>query len=122
MSSKKRSSDRRPLRAYRSLQRRLARIGFMVKGSIQLRWTVCGYARCRCHKGGRSRHGPYYWWTTKVRGKTITWVLSREEGKLYLAWARNRQRLEGIVEEMFRVSAKIAQARLGRPPPWFRRR
>jgi hypothetical protein len=52
----------------------------------------------------------------------VTGVLSKEEGKFYLAWARNRQCLQRIGEEMYCVSAKIAQAKTRQPPPSLRRR
>jgi hypothetical protein len=108
--------------AYRQLARQLGSLGYILKGSVQLRSLECGHAACRCHRGPRFRHGPYYWWTSKLDGKTVTWVLSKEEGRLYLGWARNRQRLDKIVEEMYRVSAKIAQARTGKLPPSLRRK
>src|ERR1700682_1349137 len=93
---------------YQELRRELARIGYLVKGSIQVRRMLCGQATCRCHKDLRYRHGPYYWWTSKVGGKTVTVVLPKEEGELYLRWAKNRQRLEALIEKMYRLSARIA--------------
>jgi hypothetical protein len=109
-------------RAYRRLTRQLSALGFVVKGSVQVRSMQCGQAACRCRRNPRFRHGPYYWWTSKVGGKTVTWVLSEEEGKLYLSWAQNRQRLEAIVERLYRVSAQVALARTGRLPPILRQR
>ena len=108
--------------AYRKLTQQLAHLGYILKGSVQLRSAQCGQPTCRCHQNPRFRHGPYYWWTSKLRGKTVTYVLSEEEGRLYLAWARNRQQLEKIVEKMYRVSAAVAQARTGKLPPSLRRR
>lgn len=129
MSSRKPHGSQRPParlaayeRAYRRLTRQLAALGYVVKGSVQVRSMQCGYAACRCRRAPRFRHGPYYWWTSKVGGKTVTWVLSQEEGKLYLSWARNRQRLEAIVDRLYRLSAKVAQAHTGRPPPILRQR
>ncbi len=105
---------------YQELRRELARIGYLVKGSIQVRRMLCGQATCRCHKDLRYRHGPYYWWTSKVGGKTVTVVLPKEEGELYLRWAKNRQRLEALIEKMYRLSARIAQDKFRRPPPSLR--
>lgn len=108
--------------AYHRLARQLGSLGYILKGSVQLRWVECGQPACRCHRGPRFRHGPYYWWTSKRGGKTVTSVLTEEEGKLYLAWARNRRRLESITGEMYRLSAKVARARTGQPPPSLRHR
>ena len=107
-------------RQYRKLRRELAGIGYLMKGSLQVRRTLCGYAACRCHTGGRFRHGPYYWWTSKIGGKTVTVVLPEAEGKLFVAWAKNRRQLQAILKKMYRVSAHVAGATLGRPPPWIR--
>jgi hypothetical protein len=105
---------------YQELRQELARIGYLVKGSVQVRRMLCGQAACRCHKDPRYRHGPYYWWTSKVGGKTVTAILPKEEGELYLAWAKNRQRLEALIEKMYRLSARVAQDRFRRPPPSLR--
>lgn len=126
MSSRKRengsaSAQQAQEREYRRLCRQLAGLGYIMKGSLQTRRTSCGYPRCRCRKGGRFGHGPYYWWTSKIGGKTVTVVLTLEEGKLFSAWVTNRKRLDRTVEKMHRVSAQVARAKLGRPPPWFRR-
>jgi hypothetical protein len=105
---------------YRRLLRELAGIGYIIKGSVQIRRTVCGKSSCHCRKGARFRHGPYYWWTSKIAGKTVTCILPKEEGELYILWARNRQKLEAVVEQMLRLSARVASKASIDPPPWFR--
>ncbi len=44
-----------------------------------------------------------------IAGKTVTTILPKEEGELYLVWAENRQRLEAIIEKMYRLSARVAR-------------
>jgi hypothetical protein len=107
---------------YQELRRELARIGYLVKGSVQVRRMLCGQAACRCRQNPRYRHGPYYWWTSKVGGKTVTAILPKEEGELYLAWAKNRQRLEALLEKMYQLSARVAKGKFRRPPPSLRGR
>lgn len=107
---------------YQELRRELSQIGYLVKGSIQVRRMLCGQAACRCHKNPRYRHGPYYWWTSKVAGKTVTVILPKEEGELYHEWAKNRQRLEALIEKMYQLSARVAKGRFHRPPPSLRDR
>lgn len=125
MSSKKMSADDPELRSferrYQRLRRGLARIGYLLNGSLVVRKTVCGQPTCRCHKGVRFHHGPYYWWTSKIAGKTVTVILSDQEGKLYVTWVKNRRRVEAILKQMYRVSAQVARAMFGQPPPWFRK-
>ena len=37
---------------------------------VQTRQIECGKAACHCHETPGNRHGPYHYWTRKVRGKT----------------------------------------------------
>lgn len=108
-------------RAYRKLCRRLARAGYLIKGTVTVQRLTCGQPTCRCHRSARFRHGPYYYWSSKVAGKTVSWVLSREEGRLYLTWLRGRRQLGRVLEKMCEISAKVATVRLGKAPPWLRR-
>jgi hypothetical protein len=51
-------------------------------------------------------HGPYWQWTGKVKGKTVTRAVSEEQVDRYRAWMENAQRLEEIVEQLYEVSAQ----------------
>jgi hypothetical protein len=107
--------------AYRTLCRRLAEPGFLIKGSVQRRWMNCGQSTCGCRKDPDSRHGPYYYWTSKVRGKTVAYLLSEEEGRVYIDWAGNRQQVEKTLQQLYRLSGQVARLKLGKTPPWIRR-
>jgi hypothetical protein len=110
------------VRAYRQLCRQLLDTGFLLKGSVQLRWLTCGQPSCACGKGSKAdRHGPYYYWTSKVQGKTVALMLSEDEGKLYMGWAKDRKRLERTLEKMYRISGIVARIKLGKRPPWLRK-
>lgn len=50
----------------------------------------------------------------------MTCILPQQEGELHVVWARNRQKLEAVIEEMFRLSARVARRASINPPPWFR--
>jgi hypothetical protein len=36
----------------------------------------CGQPTCACHRDASQRHGPYFEWTYKVKGKTVNVKLS----------------------------------------------
>lgn len=54
-------------------------------------------------------HGPYYQWTRKVRGKTATVRLTREEADLLRQWISNGRQLNKIVAQIESVSMRITQ-------------
>ena len=113
MSSPNASTEKPKLRRYEqvyaTLRRRLAGIGYLWLGTVLLIYHQCRRAGCRCARGGRFRHGPYYVWTRKVKGKTVTRMLPDPEGRLYMEWIRNRNELEATVRKMQRISQYVAK-------------
>ena len=99
-------------RRYRALAIELAGIGFISSGSVTRRYTRCTAAGCKCNAEPPEPHGPYYQWTTKVRGKTVTRRLSPEEARLYRDWIANDRKLRRIVEQMRKVAAKAREVKL----------
>lgn len=95
---------------YALLLERLSGIGFIWPGSIQRRMLTCGKPKCACHDDPQARHGPYIYWTTKKRSKTVSKLLSTEEADLYKEWIDNRKQLEKIVMQMKNVSQRAAAA------------
>jgi hypothetical protein len=53
---------------YTALKQELQSLGFVCVGSVQTRYLECGQAACRCHRIPALRHGPYPYWTRKVKG------------------------------------------------------
>ncbi len=90
----------------------LAQSGDMRRGSITEVYRRCGKPSCWCQQGGQVAHGPFYAFTTKVKGKTKTlqlrpgpWLSKLErEVRAYRAF---RQCCEQVVA----VSEKICRAR-----------
>lgn len=99
----------------RQLATQLARTGFLKKGSVIQHYARCGNPDCRCQRDPSQRHGPYYRWSTKVGGKTVTRHLSDEEGRLYVEWIANRRRVREILRQIERVSEKAAATALQAP-------
>jgi len=103
--------------AYSALRRELARTGFLWVGTVLHQSTVCGKPYCRCLKDLRYRHGPYYVWTRKVQGKTVTRMLTEAEGRLYTEWIQNRRRMDKTVKRMLSLSKRLAPLLLRRAVP-----
>ena len=54
-----------------------------------------------------ARHGPYHYWTRKVRGRTVSLLLTEDELVLYREWLENNRKLERLVKEMRHVSSRV---------------
>jgi hypothetical protein len=97
---------------YRELAAQLATIGLIHSGSVTRRYTRCGTPSCKCHAEPPQPHGPYYQWTAKMNGKTVTRRLSEDEAELYQEWIANDRRLRRLIQQMRQVAAKAAELRL----------
>ena len=93
--------------------RELAELGFVMRGSIIERFSRCGSPGCGCHDDPPRLHGPYWQWTAKVDGKTVTRNLSEEQVGRYREWMDNARRLDGIVSELFELSARADEVLRG---------
>ncbi|HLI31145.1 MAG TPA: DUF6788 family protein [Solirubrobacteraceae bacterium] len=82
----------------------LARSGKVLPGSIQERVTYCGRKGCACQGQPPRPHGPYWQWTRKVAGKTVTRRLSAEEVERYRPWFENNRRLRELIGELQALS------------------
>jgi hypothetical protein len=94
---------------YRELAEHIAELGFIAAGSVVRTHNRCGKPNCRCHADPPQLHGPYWQWTTKVNGKTITRRLSESEAGLYQEWIRNDRKLRALITEMRQVAAKATE-------------
>jgi hypothetical protein len=101
---------------YRELKRRLLSLGFAVAGTITERHTTCGKANCRCHADPPQRHGPYYQYSRKVAGKTVSRLITAEQAERYRQWIANRRTLDEITAAIDEISHQATDV-LTRPPP-----
>ena len=54
-------------------------------------------------------HRPYWQWTARIHGKTITRRLSQTEAELYQGWIANDRQLRAIITQMRQVAAKATK-------------
>ena len=102
---------------YAKLKREIQDVGFVLIGSVQSRYQQCGKSWCHCHTDPANRHGPYYYWTRKVRGKTVGMLLTKEEYDLYRDWIANGRTLTRLVRSMQQISKRALAATTGRKLP-----
>jgi Family of unknown function (DUF6788) len=99
-------------RHYRQLAEQLAGIGLISSGSVTRRYTRCATPGCRCHADPPQPHGPYYQWTTKIDGKTVTRRLNRHEATLYQEWIDNDRKMRRLIAQMRQIAAQASKIHL----------
>jgi hypothetical protein len=97
------------------LKRDILLIGFFRRGSLVRRFMPCGKQGCQCQTRSPKLHGPYYQWTRKVRGKTVTIRLSPDQARWLDEWIANSRRLDRILKQMEKISMRVTQRLLQQP-------
>lgn len=96
-------------RRHRELAAQIAEIGIVAAGSVTRRYTRCTSAGCRCNADPPIPHGPYWQWTAKVNGKTVTKRLTAKEAQLYQEWIGNDRRIRTLLAQIRKVDAKATE-------------
>ena len=89
---------------FEGLKRSLAGFGFFRRGSLVRRFMPCGKAGCACQASPPKLHGPYYQWTRKVQGKTVTVRLTPAQAEHVSGWIATGRELDRVLAEMERLS------------------
>src|SRR5271165_5244211 len=89
---------------FRQAQQELQQLDYFLKGTVSKRMMKCGQPQCACHRDPAQRHGPYFEWTYKVKGKTVNVKLSAQAAPLYLAATKQNRKLKTVLARMERLS------------------
>jgi hypothetical protein len=103
----------------RTLKESLANLGPVRRGTVLRRFMSCGRPACRCQADPPKLHGPYYEWTRKVKGKTVSVRLTPSQALLMKQWIANARQLDRIVAALERVSHRLTEPLFraaGKPP------
>lgn len=89
----------------------LAKIGFVLPGTITERMRRCGKPNCHCAKDPDALHGPYIQWTRTVAGKTVTKQLTADQWARYRPWFNDARQLRELLSRLEALSLDaISQA------------
>jgi hypothetical protein len=94
---------------YRTLSHSLAEIGFIWPGTVLSKKLACGKSYCACHRDPEARHGPYWYWTSKKGGKTVSRKMTEQEAAIIVPWIKNRQQVAATLKQMRQISAQMLQ-------------
>lgn len=86
---------------YSRLQQRLAKVGWISEGYVQDRGPGAG--------------GPHYQWTRKVRAKTLSVALSKEQYDWLKTAIANWREVQATLKEMQRLSRQVLFATVPHP-------
>jgi len=89
---------------YGQLTQRLAKVGHVLQGTITERTIRREFPK---GSGKHKDYGPYYQWTWKHKGKTVTVNLSASQAKAYRRAINQHRKMESILEQLRALSREI---------------
>lgn len=92
----------------KQLEQKVVDLDMAIPGSIRIIYQQCGQPNCRCKKGKRHWHGPYYLWGRRINGRLTSKTISKNNLPRYKRWIRNKIELKAIVAEILDVGCKYA--------------
>jgi hypothetical protein len=102
---------------FRELKREFQQLEYFCTGTVLKRMMKCGKAGCACRDDPTKRHGPYFEWTYKAKGKTVNVKLTPEAAPMYRAASQQYRKLKSLLNRLERLSrpilrhqAKLAQS------------
>ena len=94
-------------RRYARLAARVGRVGLVLQGTITER-TIIRPDGVEPHR--HKAYGPYYQWTWKQEGKTVTVNLSASQARVFQRAIDNHRKLTDLLGEMRTLSRQILEA------------
>ena len=91
----------------KELKRKLIRYRYIIRGTIITRYQRCGKSNCKCQRDVKKRHGPYYYYTRKEKGKTVGRVYNRKEAMIILQYLKDYNEAIRIIRRISRLSEYI---------------
>lgn len=88
----------------------LASLGPTLPGTVVRRQSRCGKPTCRCRADPPQLHGPYWWWTRSVDGKTVTRMLSDELYTRYQHCFDDHRRTVELLAELDAIGLAALEA------------
>ena len=95
-------TEKHPEHAYAHLRQRLLQVGWISEGYVQNRGPGAG--------------GPCYQWTRKVKGKTVSVALSKEQFEWLEQAIANWRVLKDTIKQMQRISRQVLFTTVPHPP------
>lgn len=105
---KKRAATTANEKRYARLRAQAAKLGPILQGTITERIILRDDPK---RPGKKKTYGPYYQWTFKEKGKTVTVNLSAAQAKTYRRAIEHHRKMETIIQEMRALSRQILDAK-----------
>ena len=91
------------------LKKEISSIDYILRGTINKKYLKCGKKQCICHQDPNKLHGPYYLFTKKVKGKTVSKLYSKEKAFFLNVYLKKYNDVIKIIRKISELSEQAIQ-------------
>jgi len=92
------------------LKKQILSLNLIFQGTIIKQFKQCGKKNCRCHQDKEYWHGPYWIWTRKEKGKTVTKTLkNKKQVNIVENGFKNIKKINRTLEKWKKQSLKLLE-------------
>ena len=106
MRKKTEKSSAGTARSMESIRQQIAAMGLVAQGTVSKRTKVCGRPNCRCAEDPNARHGPYYEWTRREKGRYAHTLISADQARELVAAIDNHKRVLALLKRWSSETAR----------------
>lgn len=85
---------------------KISNLDQIANGTVNYVYKKCGKSNCKCFSDDDYKHGPYYVWTRKEKGITVTRTLNKNQAQKCLNAIKNMEKLDRLIERWKKKSIK----------------
>lgn len=94
---------------YENVKKEIQNLGYIISGTIIKRQYRCGKQTCRCCQDPTRLHGPYYHWTRKIKGKTVSINLDKKTAESLSEYIQNNRKLRELIDSLHHISGEMVK-------------
>jgi len=109
---RKKSSDHvreRAARKIAEIRAAVSALEFICSGTLLERRKVCGKPNCRCAHDPAARHGPYYEWTRRHRGKLVHRVVTAQQARFIHQAIADHRKILRVLRQWERETIRVIE-------------
>ena len=87
------------------IKNKIIELDWVLKGTVTKQYKRCGKKNCICIKNDKNYwHGPYFIWTRKEKGKTVSKTLTKEQATQIKKAFQNMKKLNQYLDRWKKFS------------------
>ncbi len=112
MTEKTKKTTSKLSRRIKAIRRQIVAMDLVAQGTVSKRRKVCGKPNCRCAQNPAARHGPYYEWTRREKGRYVHTMIPAEQAEKLVAAIDDHKRILALLKSWHTETARVLKIRI----------